>query len=108
MLSKPMYQGIMNRNTENILDAQTLWMLKKREQKYAVGDYMLTQPQINATMRGILVDWMADVNAEFEQADETLFLAVRLVDRLLAAVAVPRKELQLAGCVCVLVAAKVT
>jgi hypothetical protein len=76
------------------------------EQKYAVSDYMHTQPQINATMRSILVDWMVDVREEFGLLESSMYLSIRLLDRLLHTVAVPRRELQLVGSACILVASK--
>jgi hypothetical protein len=79
----------------------------KREVKYPVSLYMDRQPQINPTMRMILVDWMADVRDEFALMPATMHLSIRLLDRLLHTVAVPRKELQLAGAACIMLASKV-
>jgi hypothetical protein len=57
-------------------------------------------------VRAILVDWLVDVNGEFDHHSLTLHLAVRLLDALLCVVHVRRDELQLVGAVCMLVAAK--
>lgn len=44
-------------------------------------DYMRRQRDISADMRSVLVDWLVEVNEEYQQSDETLFLAVSLIDR---------------------------
>lgn len=46
----------------------------------AKPDYIVRQKDINAAMRAILVDWLADVHARFKLAPETLFLTVNLID----------------------------
>ena len=57
-------------------------------------------------MRGILVDWLVEVAAEFRLVSDTLFSAVGLVDRVLSLRPVPRARLQLVGVACMLLAAK--
>lgn len=57
-------------------------------------------------MRGILVDWLVEVAAEFRLVSDTLFSAVGFVDRVLSARAVPRARLQLVGVACMLLASK--
>lgn len=69
-------------------------------------DYMDSQPEINAKMRGILVDWLVQVHNKFELSQETLYLTINLVDRFLASKATPRKELQLVGLGAMLIASK--
>jgi hypothetical protein len=64
------------------------------------------QTEVNASMRGILVDWLVEVAAEFRLVSDTLFSAVGLVDRVLSLRAVPRARLQLVGVACMLLAAK--
>lgn len=81
-------------------------MLQHREGDHAIVAYLAHQPQVTPHMRAVLVDWMREVSAEHRLHDETYFLSVRLVDRLLSAVPVPRKELQLVGAACVLLSAK--
>lgn len=44
-------------------------------------DYMTRQRDISSTMRAVLVDWLVEVNEEYKMSDETLFLAVSLIDR---------------------------
>ena len=57
-------------------------------------------------MRGILVDWLVEVAAEFRLVSDTLFSAVAFVDRVLSLRPVPRARLQLVGVACMLLAAK--
>ena len=52
-------------------------------------DYMSRQPQLNARMRLILIDWLVEVAEEYKVGEGTLFLGVALVDRALAAVTSP-------------------
>jgi hypothetical protein len=65
-----------------------------------------SQRDINATMRGILIDWLVEVAEEYRLESETLFLAVNYIDRFLSQVPVNRSKLQLVGVTCMLVAAK--
>lgn len=65
------------------------------------------QRDVNAAMRGILVDWMVEVGEEYKLQPETLFLAVGYVDRFLSRTqAVPRSKLQLVGVTAMMLAAK--
>lgn len=59
--------------------------------------YMSKQPDINHAMRSILIDWMVEVSEEMNLSDETLFIAVSLVDRFLSKMMVLRGKLQLVG-----------
>ncbi|KAK4791742.1 hypothetical protein SAY86_032155 [Trapa natans] len=69
-------------------------------------DYMDTQPEINAKMRMILLDWLIEVHRKFELMPETLYLAINIVDRFLFVKAVRKKELQLVGISAMLIASK--
>ncbi|XVF47207.1 hypothetical protein PTKIN_Ptkin03bG0090600 [Pterospermum kingtungense] len=71
-----------------------------------VYDYMDLQPDINAKMRSILVDWLIQVHRKFELMPETLYLTMNIVDRFLSMTVVPRKELQLLGISAMLIACK--
>ena len=71
-----------------------------------VHDYMVNQPDINAKMRGILVDWLIEVHRKFELMPETLYLTINIVDRFLCVKAVSRRELQLVGISSMLIASK--
>ncbi|KAL6543448.1 G2/mitotic-specific cyclin-1 [Orobanche hederae] len=80
---------------------------KKMETSGCVSPgYMAEQFDINERMRAILIDWIIEVHHKFELRDETLFLAVNLIDRFLAKHSVVRKKLQLVGLVAMLLACK--
>ena len=64
------------------------------------------QTDINATMRGILVDWLVEVAEEYKLVPDTLFLSVAYIDRCLSTQVVQRAQLQLVGVTCMLIAAK--
>jgi cyclin A len=68
--------------------------------------FMQSQRDINATMRGILIDWLVEVAEEYRLVPETLHLSVNYIDRFLAQVPVIRSKLQLVGVTCMLIAAK--
>ncbi len=44
---------------------------------------MKNQSDINEKMRAILIDWLVDVHLKFKLVNETLFLAVNMIDRYL-------------------------
>nr|GMD23005.1 G2/mitotic-specific cyclin S13-7-like [Ipomoea batatas] len=67
---------------------------------------MAAQPEINAKMRAILVDWLVEVHRKFELMPETFYLTINLIDRFLSMKTVPRKELQLVGISAMLIACK--
>jgi len=59
------------------------------------ADYMENiQRDINATMRGILVDWLVEVAEEYKLSADTLFMSVLYIDRCLSVHAVARTQLQ--------------
>lgn len=60
--------------------------------------YMNRQPYLTLPMRGILVDWLIELTAEYKLLPETLYLAVKLVDRTLGKVKIERNMLQCVGC----------
>lgn len=67
---------------------------------------MDSQPDINSSMRAILVDWLVDVHNKFELSPETFYLTINIIDRFLAAKLVARGELQLVGIGAMLIASK--
>lgn len=64
------------------------------------------QTEITPAMRAILVDWLVEVAEEYKLTQQTLFLAVNYVDRVLAKLVVLRHHLQLIGIACLLIASK--
>jgi len=69
-------------------------------------NYMDSQTDISAKMRGILIDWLIEVHMKYRLRLETLHLTVNLIDRYLTRMPVVRKRLQLVGVVAMFVAAK--
>lgn len=67
-----------------------------------------SQPYITERMRAILVDWILEVHYKFKLTQQTLYLAVSVLDRFLHESTEPviRRELQLVGITSLLVAAK--
>lgn len=68
--------------------------------------YMRKQPDINHSMRTILVDWLVEVAEEYHLQTETLCLAVSYIDRFLSVMSVLRAKLQLVGTAAMFIAAK--
>ncbi|KAM6124744.1 G2/mitotic-specific cyclin-B3 [Phoenicopterus ruber ruber] len=80
--------------------------MRGREEKFMLPNYMEKQPDISRDMRAILVDWMVEVQENFELNHETLYLAVKLVDHYLVEVVSMRDKLQLIGSTAILIASK--
>lgn len=57
-------------------------------------------------MRRILVNWLIDVHLNFKLLPETLFIAINLLDRFTQQQQIERKNYQLVGITCLLIAAK--
>jgi cyclin B len=57
-------------------------------------------------MRSILIDWLIEVHFKYKLQSETLFIAVRIIDRYLELEKVPKSRLQLVGVTALLVACK--
>ncbi|CAB1333163.1 unnamed protein product [Coregonus sp. 'balchen'] len=72
--------------------------LRAREEKFVLKDYLNSQPDLNKDMRGILVDWMVEL--------QSLYLAVKLMDHYLACSVVMRESLQLIGTTAMLITSK--
>lgn len=70
-------------------------------------DYMeRVQPNIDATMRAILIDWLVEVAEEFSLSPEILYLAVNCLDRYLSGNVITKLNLQLLGVSCIMISAK--
>lgn len=64
------------------------------------------QVDITAEMRAIMVDWLVEVAQEYRLAPCTLYVCVVYIDRCLQQITMSRSKLQLLGCACMLIAAK--
>lgn len=58
-------------------------------------------------MRGILVDWLVEVQECFELYHETLYLGVKLLDHFLEKNSIQRDELQLVGATTLIISSKI-
>lgn len=70
-------------------------------------NYMANQKDLGWTMRGILNDWLIELQERFRLLPETLFLCINIIDRFLSARVVSLARLQLVGVTCMFIAAKV-
>ncbi|KAM8880789.1 G2/mitotic-specific cyclin-B3 isoform 2-T2 [Synchiropus picturatus] len=80
--------------------------LKEREEKFILSDYMSQQPTLNPEMRAILIDWLVEVQENFELYHETLYMAVKMIDHFLSKTPIHREMLQLVGSTAMLIASK--
>ncbi|XP_049851612.1 G2/mitotic-specific cyclin-B3 isoform X1 [Schistocerca gregaria] len=80
--------------------------LKEREAKFVIDNYMERQTSINTAMRALLVDWLVEIQENFELNHETLYLAVKLTDIYLSKVTVSKETLQLVGAAAIFIASK--
>ncbi|XP_048746879.2 G2/mitotic-specific cyclin-B3-like [Ostrea edulis] len=79
---------------------------KERELKFMVPMYMDSQSTLTTNMRSILVDWLVEVQENFELNHETLYLAVKLVDTYLSLQPIPKENLQLVGAASLFISCK--
>mmetsp|Transcript_9398 Transcript_9398/g.18059 ORF Transcript_9398/g.18059 Transcript_9398/m.18059 type:complete len:284 (+) Transcript_9398:3766-4617(+) len=69
--------------------------------------YIEQHLDITSRMRNILVNWLIEVHAKFELVEETIYLAVYLIDLYLSKnFVLKRSRLQLVGVACLMVASK--
>ena len=70
------------------------------------SDYFKTQTEINEKMRAILIDWLIDVNNKFNFTEETLYLAINIIDTYLSLKKIKRCNLQLLGVTALFISCK--
>eukprot|EP00667_Euglena_gracilis_P016999 EG_transcript_17845 len=76
------------------------------EQSRPPPDFLARQPECTAAVRLTVVDWLVRICDNEEIRDESFFLAVNLMDRVLGARQVPKEELLLVALAAVMVACK--
>ncbi|XP_070033713.1 G2/mitotic-specific cyclin S13-7-like isoform X2 [Nicotiana tomentosiformis] len=69
-------------------------------------DYMDLQPEINFSVRAVVVDWLIEAHKRFELSPESLYLTVNIMDRFFSKETVFRRELQLLCISSMLIACK--
>lgn len=73
--------------------------------KRPLCDYIQkVQRDVNASMRGVLVDWLVEVAEEYKLVSDTLYFSVSYIDRFLSLNDLTRQKLQLLGVASMLVA----
>jgi cyclin B len=82
--------------------------LKSRELKCLVKEdyFKRKQKQVDSKMREVLVDWLIEVHNRYKMRDETIFLAVRLIDKYLSLKPIEYDRFQLLGTASLMIAAK--
>nr|P13952.1 RecName: Full=G2/mitotic-specific cyclin-B [Spisula solidissima]CAA33513.1 unnamed protein product [Spisula solidissima] len=80
--------------------------MRDLEGKYPIRHNYLENQEITGKMRAILIDWLCQVHHRFHLLQETLYLTVAIIDRLLQESPVPRNKLQLVGVTSMLIASK--
>lgn len=80
--------------------------MRARQNIFPISKYMSSQKEVTADMRAVLVDWMVEVQENFELNHETLYLAVKLVDLFLQEMVISKDTLQLIGAAAIFIAAK--
>mmetsp|Transcript_17831 Transcript_17831/g.69136 ORF Transcript_17831/g.69136 Transcript_17831/m.69136 type:complete len:356 (+) Transcript_17831:123-1190(+) len=81
--------------------------LKEKEKHCRIpADFLAHQKEVTGKHRDVLVAWMAKAYRELRLLSETLFLAVDIVDRVLASGPVSRKKVHLLGCAALIIASK--
>uniref|UniRef100_A0A1B0FQY4 Uncharacterized protein n=1 Tax=Glossina morsitans morsitans TaxID=37546 RepID=A0A1B0FQY4_GLOMM len=81
--------------------------LKERESAFPIDDYMKRQVNLSKKMRAILVDWMVGAQRMMEFTNESLYLAVKIVDLFLCKVVINKQKLQLLGATAIFIACKI-
>jgi len=83
--------------------------LRYLENKQALHEEFISKnphASVDGRMRAILVDWLVNVQVRFSLRDETLNLAVWILDRALLNLSVDKGNLQLVGVASIFIAAK--
>ena len=68
--------------------------------------YFNFQHEITKNMRGILIDWIIDINSHFKFKEKTLYLSIYIIDTFLSKRYITRDNFQLLGASSLLIASK--
>uniref|UniRef100_UPI00358F37EB G2/mitotic-specific cyclin-B2-like isoform X3 n=1 Tax=Myxine glutinosa TaxID=7769 RepID=UPI00358F37EB len=80
--------------------------MRQLEMKQSIKPDYLAGQVVTRRMRAILVDWLIQVHFKFRLLQETLYMAIALIDRFLQKHRVSVKELQLVGVTGMFIASK--
>ena len=82
-------------------------LIEEKNMKYEINpNYFEYQKEINRKMRSILIDWLIDVHNKFNYKEETLYIAIYLMDSYLSKKYLRRNRFQLLGITSLLIASK--
>uniref|UniRef100_F6QH53 Cyclin B5 n=1 Tax=Xenopus tropicalis TaxID=8364 RepID=F6QH53_XENTR len=90
--------------TDYVKDIYTY--LRQLEVQQAVRPRYLHGMEVNERMRAILVDWLIQVHLKFQLLQETLYMAIAIMDRFLQGQPISRSKLQLVGVTSLFIASK--
>lgn len=76
------------------------------ESQLKVRQHYLKETNLRPKMRSILVDWLIQVHHRFQLLQETLYVAISILDRYLQVESVKKEELQLVGVTALHIASK--
>jgi hypothetical protein len=81
----------------------------QKESEYIIRENYLEGSPLTSKMRALLVDWLVEVQVQFDLLQETLFLAVNILDRFLQEEGqkTHKNQLQLVGVTAMFIACKV-
>uniref|UniRef100_A0A1B6DRU9 Uncharacterized protein n=1 Tax=Clastoptera arizonana TaxID=38151 RepID=A0A1B6DRU9_9HEMI len=82
------------------------YLLESEDRNRPKANYMRRQPDVTYSMRTILIDWLVEVAMEYKLLNETLHIAVYIIDRFLSIMSVVRSKLQLLGTTAMFIASK--
>lgn len=86
---------------------ELILQMRQVEHNFVVTlDYMPIQPDITPHMRTILIEWLVEVRLAIPLLNETLYLAVNIIDRFLAKCKISFNTFQLVGITAIFIAAK--
>lgn len=81
-------------------------MLTQETQEYNLTNYMKEQPNVTEKMRGILLDWIAELHYKFKMFPQTLYATAMIIDKYCSKKIAKKENLQLLGAAAFFIAAK--
>ena len=108
-IQEPLPEGVINIEVDDGLyeySREVVVYLKEMELTHLVPTGFLEDGSITPNMRSILVDWIIQVQHHLKLCQETLYLAVGILDKVLHRRDVDTDKLQLVGVTALLVASK--
>ncbi|NWX18029.1 CCNB1 protein, partial [Aegotheles bennettii] len=80
--------------------------LRDLEESQPVRPRYLASQEVNGNMRATVIEWLVELQVKFGLRQETLYMAVAILDRYLQDNSVPKKMLQLVGVTAMFIACK--